>query len=109
MVLTIVNSTNYNAFGRMVYSAGFCGSGSYSVRPGGKWQIIQFDGCFVIEVKASLLVGHKQVPATPYDTGGPYSNFAIIQTSSDPLGFAVIGVASTVADQVPTEPTTQQE
>jgi hypothetical protein len=110
-LVNIVNSTNYNANGKVIYASAFCSDDSYSVTPVTSWTASSRGICLVTEISAVVQTPNGNIQAAPYTSSGTsYSQFAIIQTSS--TTFEVTRRVSAAEDVAPvdyTEPTTPQK
>ena len=115
-LVRITNSTNYFAYGKIVYRSTWCSDDYYTVFPHTSWEAKRRGACLVTRIWAGL----RDTPAgdnreaTPYTSSGTsYSQFEIIQTSDNPLAFAVVRRGGSAADdEQPAdyeEPTTRQK
>lgn len=115
-LVRITNSTKYVAYGSVEYLSHNCSSDRFDAFPHTSWQARSRGICLVTKIWAGLLdtpAGHHQ-DATPYTSSGTsYSQFEIIQTSDNPLAFAVVRRGGSAADDEPPadyeEPTTRQK
>ena len=115
-LVRITNSTNYVAYGHVVYLGQWCRDDLYTVFPNTSWQATGRGACLVKRIWADLrhTPAGDPLEATPYTSSGTsYSQFEIIQTSNNPLAFAVVRRGGSAADDEPPadyeEPTTRQK
>jgi hypothetical protein len=81
--VSIVNSTNYTASGKVSYASIFCSDDNYTVGPNSTWTASSRGVCLVTKITATLSVFGTDYQATPYESSGTsYSQFAIIQTGA---------------------------
>jgi hypothetical protein len=88
-VVTIFDSTNYIASGKVSYSSLLCADDSYSVTPNTQWAATSRGACLVTQISATVRTPQGDIVATPYTSSGTsYSQFAVISTG--PNSFEVI-------------------
>ena len=112
-LVNIQNTTNYSASGTVEYASIFCSNDNWGAGPGQTWQASSRGVCLLTGITASVSVNGSTIDATPYSSSGTsYSQFALIQTSSNPLAFEVTRRVSGAEDAQPEdyeEPTNQQK
>jgi hypothetical protein len=119
-LVNIVNSTDYEVYGKVIYATLFCSNDNYWLGPYGPWTARHRGWCLVTEISASVYTPGGPVKATSYisSSGSTYSKFAVIQISANPLAFEVTrrvssGITGVAEEDGPPEdyeePTTQQK
>jgi hypothetical protein len=114
-LVNIVNSTNYSANGTVHYASIFCSNDSWGAGPGLSWEANSRGVCLVTEISAYVtLPGGTVIQASSYTSSGTsYSQFALIQTSSNPPAFEVTRRVSLANEDVApanhVEPTEKQK
>ncbi|GAB1158471.1 hypothetical protein YWY31_44960 [Paenibacillus illinoisensis] len=83
-LVQIVNSTPYNAVGRVEYASIFCADDNYSVQRDETWRASSRGACLVTRITATVRTPSGNVEAEPYTSSGTsYSQFAIIQVGAN--------------------------
>jgi len=78
--VSIVNSTDYNAFGTVEYASIFCSNDTYSVQRDQTWRASGRGVCLVTRITATVITPSGNIQAEPYESSGTsFSRFAIIQ------------------------------
>jgi len=89
----IINSTAYQITGTVQYPGAFCSNDGYSIPPsyGTSWTADSRGLCLVSAVTATVSIPNQPpIEATSYQSSGTaYSQFAVIQTNSNPMQFSV--------------------
>jgi len=112
--VNIVNSTGYSVSGTVTYASAFCSNDNYGMGPNKSWTASGRGVCLVTEISANVSTPGGTVEATPYTSSGTsYSQFAVLQTSDNPLAFEVTRRVSLAPEDAPPadykEPTTKQK
>ena len=112
--VSIVNSTGYNISGTVDYKSVFCSNDNYNAGNGQTWNASSRGVCLVTKISSDVSTPDGNVSATPYTSSGTaYSNFAVIQTNTNPLAFEVTRRVSLAKEDVPpidyVEPTENQK
>lgn len=110
-VVTIVNSTSFNAKGHVNYVSVFCSDDDYSVTTGATWSASSRGICLLKDISAEVTTPQGVIKAKSFhdSIGTSDSRFAIIQTG--PLVFEVTKIVTLAKSELPenyTEPTLQQ-
>jgi len=110
----IVNSTAYSVSGTVHYASIFCSNDNYGMGAGKDWTANGRGVCLVTKISADVSTPGGTVSASAYTSSGTsYSEFAVIQTSDNPLAFEVTRRVSMANEDTPPEdyeePTTQQK
>ena len=80
--VTIVNSTQFTASGRVEYASIFCSDDNYIVSPNGATWTNSRGVCLITRITATVRTPDGDIAAVPYTSSGTsYSQFAIIQTA----------------------------
>lgn len=110
-LVTIANSTNYIATGKVYYMSAFCSDDDYSVTPYTTWTASSRGVCLLTKITALVKTPNGEINATPYTSSGTsYSQFAILQTG--PSSFEVTRRVTETIDTAPddyVEPTEPQK
>lgn len=78
--VTIVNSTQFTASGRVEYLSSLCSDDDYIVSPNATWTHSR-GLCLITKITATVRTSNGDVVAAPYTSSGTScSQFAIIQT-----------------------------
>ncbi|TWD93364.1 hypothetical protein FB550_1151 [Neobacillus bataviensis] len=78
--VSITNSTQFIASGRVEYLSAFCRDDNYTVTPNTTWTNSR-GVCLITRITATVRTPDGDFAATPYTSSGTsYSQFAIIQT-----------------------------
>jgi hypothetical protein len=78
----IVNSTNYNASGKVSYAV--CSSDNYTVTPNTRWYANSRGACLLTKVTAIVKTPRGDVEATSYTSSGTsYASFAVISVGDN--------------------------
>lgn len=109
--VSIANTTEFNATGKVDYPSVFCRDDNYDVGAHGQWKASSRGSCLVTRISAVLHTRSGDIWAQPYESSGTgYSNFAIVPTGKD--SFMVTRLSFAENEAPPSdyaEPTEQQK
>lgn len=110
-VVTIANSTPFNAKGHVNYVSVFCSDDNYNVTTGTTWRASGRGICLLRDISAEVTTPQGVIKAKSFhdSIGTSDSRFAIIQTG--PTTFEVTKIVSLAESALPedyVEPTLQQ-
>ncbi len=110
-LVTIANSTPFNAKGYVNYVSAFCSDDNYSVKTGTTWKASRRGICLLREIGAEVTIPQGVIKAKSFhdSIGTTDGRFAIIQTG--PMTFEVtkiVNIEESVLPEDYVEPATQQ-